>query len=282
MIKVGDVRVHPVGDGMFRADGGGLFGLVPRVLWEKVIAPDALNRVPMALRSLLIESGDKRILVDTGYGDKLTEKERNILELRGEGRLLSDLARIGFRPEDIDIVLNTHLHADHCGGNTRWDERHEAVPSFPRAEYWVQRLELADARFPDERTRGTYFAHNFLPLEQAGQLKVVDGDVPVTPEVRLEIAPGHTRSHQVVIIESRGESAIFLGDAAPWAWALERLAWVPAYDVEPLVSIQTKKRLARWALLRQALLFFQHDPHVVCGRLREENGRYKVEVEQRS
>jgi glyoxylase-like metal-dependent hydrolase (beta-lactamase superfamily II) len=280
MIPIGNVRIHPLSDGIFWADGGGLFGLVPRVLWEKVVAPDTLNRVPMVLRCLLIESAGKRILVDTGYGDKLTDKERNILGLSGEGRLLADLARLGFRAEDIDIVLNTHLHADHCGGNTRWNEHHELVPTFPRAEYWVQRLELADARFPDERTRGTYFADNFLPLERAEQLRVIDGDTIVTPELRLEIAPGHTRSHQVVIAESLGASAIFLADAASWAWALERLAWVPAYDVEPLVSIQTKKRLARWAIARQALLLFQHDPRLVSGRLREEDGRFKVDAEE--
>ena len=265
-IEIGQARVHIVNDGLVRVDAGGLFGLVPKPLWSRVVTADAENRIPMALRCLLVESQGHRILVDTGYGDKLSPRMREILGLAPDDRdrLLRSLAEAGFAPEDVDIVINTHLHADHCGGNTRWEDAPgtPAVPTFPRATYWIQRWELADASFPDERTRGTYFPENFEPLREAGQLRLIDGDTWITDEVRTWVTPGHTRSHQCVVIESRGEAAIFLADAAAWAIHLERLAWVPAYDIEPLVSIQTKKSILAWAAHAQARLIFQHDPRV--------------------
>lgn len=266
-ILVGQVTVHVVDDGQMWMDAGGLFGLVPKRLWGQIATPDGDNRVPLALRCLLIESQGRRILVDTGCGDKLSARAREILGFApaDRARLQRSLALAGFAPEDVDIVLNTHLHSDHCGGNTVWaDETGEqAVAAFPHATYWVQRLELADASFPNERTRGTYFAENFQPLQASGQLRVVDGDVWVTDEVRTWVTPGHTRAHQCVVVESEGEAAIFLADVAAWAVHLERLAWVPAYDIEPLVSIQTKKQVIAWAARTHARLLFQHDPQVV-------------------
>jgi len=278
-VLIGKVEIEVVSDGTVLEDGGGAFGLVPRVLWERIIAPDELNRIPYVLRCLLIRSSGKTILVDTGYGDKLTAKERERLNLYGERRLLRALERLGVRAEDVDIVINTHLHADHCGGNTM-NQGGEVVPTFPNAEYWIQRRELADARYPNERTRGTYFAENFLPLEATGQLRILWGDTQVTPEVRCWVTPGHTRAHQAVVIENEGESAIFLGDACARAVSLERLAWVPAYDVEPMESIETKRRLRDWALRTDALLIFQHDLAMAAGRVRAvegEPGRFVVE-----
>jgi glyoxylase-like metal-dependent hydrolase (beta-lactamase superfamily II) len=283
---IGATCAHLLSDGIFWTDGGGPFGLVPRVLWEKVIAPDRLNRVPMHLRCLLVESSQGLILIDTGYGDKLPDKQREILQLKGEGRLLSDLRAAGFRPQDVDLVINTHLHGDHCGGNTRRDENGELVATFPRATYMMQRLELADACFPNERTRASYLAENYMPLgngcqeEPGGALQILNGDTQITPELRTRTTPGHTRAHQSIIIESRGEAGIFLADAAAWAVSLERLSWIPAFDVEPLVSLETKRSLQRWAANRKALLFFQHDPAVAAGTLHEENDRWHVEPEK--
>lgn len=297
-ITLGDVELYILSDGTFRSDGGAHFGLVPRVLWEKVISPDALNRIPVALNCLLIVSRGVRILVDTGYGHKLTDKQRTIHALeRPEGDVLAALGRLGLRPHDIDIVINTHLHADHCSGNTKWapasnndpvlaneqslysDEgrrRLEAIPTFPRAQYCVQRLEWADACFPNERTRGTYFAENFRPLEAAGQLRLLNGDTYITPEVRCIVTRGHTRAHQSVVIESQGQTAIYLGDAAPTAVSLERLAWIAAFDVEPLESLETKRGLREWALQKNALLFFEHDVRISVGRLCQEGEGYRV------
>ncbi len=266
-MQLGSVSLHLVSDGIYWEDGGGLFGLVPKALWQEIWAPDERNRVPFELRSLLIESASQRILVDTGYGDKLTAKQRSFVSLDGERRLLSGLAAAGVQPEQIDLVVNTHLHNDHCGGNTLWSPTGEAVPAFPRATYCIQRLELADATFPNERTRSTYVRDNWSVLEGAGQLRVLSGDTRLTDEVRVLVTPGHTRAHQCVVVESQGEIAIFLGDVASWPIHIERLAWVPAYDVEPMVSIETKRSLAHWAIDRHVLLIFEHHLEIAAGYL---------------
>jgi glyoxylase-like metal-dependent hydrolase (beta-lactamase superfamily II) len=274
-LRLGNANLHIVSDGLAWMDGGGYFGLVPKVLWEKVVQADGLNRIPMVLSCLLIESEGKRILVDTGFGDKLSPKERQIWSIAGENRLVGDLRRLGFAPEDIEIVINTHLHSDHCGGNTILREG-EVVPTFPHAQYWIQRLEWADACYPNERTRATYLAENFVPLERHNQLRLLYGDARVTSEVRCIVTRGHTRAHQSVVIESDGKTAIYLGDLASWTVSIERLAWVSAFDVEPLETIETKRRIRDWALEKDALLIFEHDSQVQMGYLREEKGEYKV------
>ena len=275
MYQLGNVRIQLLSDGLIWDDGGGAFGLVPRTRWEKVIPPDEYNRIPMRSDSLLIESAGKRILVDTGYGEKLTPADIERLSLQGR-RLRESLADIGLFPEDIDIVINTHLHADHCGGNTVYADG-RVVPAFPRAEYWVQRLEMADARYPNERTRNTYFAENFVPLEENGRLRLLFGDTRVTPEVLCIATPGHTRGHQSVYIESAGQKALFLGDVATLAIGMERLAWVTAYDIDPMQNIETKRRLGRWAIEEHILLIFMHDPNIRAGYLREQDGWWKLE-----
>ncbi len=271
-LQIGSIRCHIVDDGRQWVDGGGFFGLVPRVLWERVVQPDALNRIPSALRCLLIESDRGLILVDTAQGDKLSPKMRQRLSMEERNlRLVSDIRSVGFEPEDVDVVLLTHLHGDHCGGSTRWDSDDGSpgpvVPTFPRARYLVQRLELAAASFPNERTRGTYFPENWEPLQERGLLEVVDGDLDLASGVRTQVVPGHTESIQVVWVESGGESLLFLGDTCSWAVHMERLAWIPAYDILPMHSIEGKRNLRRAALRRDALLVFQHDDRVVVGRL---------------
>ena len=247
-------------------DGGANFGLVPRVLWEQVSPPDALNRILMALNCLLIRSEGQTILVDTGYGDKLPEKRRDILALERNPGLPLALADLGVNAEDIDIVINTHLHADHCGGNTV-AVAGRLEPTYPRAEYWIQRLEWADALFPNERTRATYLAENLQPIE--GHLRLLNGDTRVTSEVRCVVTRGHTRAHQSVVIESGGQTAIYLGDLAPFAVHLERLAWIAANDVEPQETLETKRRVRDLSLERDAVLLVEHDPLVIAGRLRQ-------------
>jgi glyoxylase-like metal-dependent hydrolase (beta-lactamase superfamily II) len=240
---------------------------MPRTEWQAIWEPDERNRIPLEQRCLLIETGERRILVDTGSGDKISEKERAFTDLRGEKRLLRSLAALGLSPQDIDIVVNTHLHGDHCGGNTCYDQNGNVVPTFSRATYCVQRLELAEARYPNERTRAVYRAENFKPLEQFGQLRVLQGDTRLADTVDVLLTPGHTPGHQSVIVESCGQTAIFLGDVATWPIHLEQLGCVAAYDVQPLVSIGTKRRLARWAIENQALLIFQHHPEIAAGYL---------------
>lgn len=276
-MRLGNVELFPVCDGRFRMDGGAHFGLVPRALWEQVCRPDALNRVAMSLNCLLIRSQGRTILVDTGYGDKLPAKRRDILALERDPGLPAALREVGVGAEDVDIVINTHLHSDHCGGNTTAAAGDPAA-TYPRAEYWIQRREWADALFPDERTRGTYLAENLRPIE--AQVRLLSGDTQVTSEVRCVVTRGHTRAHQSVIIESEGQTAIYLADLAPFAVHLERLAWIPAYDVEPLETLETKRSLRRFALERDAVLFFEHDPSLVAGRLQLEGDDARVVAEE--
>ncbi len=272
-MRLGSVELFVVSDGFVRMDGGGMFGVVPRVLWEKMLAPDEFNRVKTALNCLVIVTREKTILVDTGLGAKLTAKQEQNFARKGGSRLLTNLARIGFLPEDINLVVNTHLHADHAGGNTKRNGV-DVLPTFPNAEYWIQRQEFLDASFPNERTKATYFPDNFIPLERVCML---NGDTQITEEVRTMITPGHTRAHQAILIESKGEKAIFLGDVAGRTVYLERLAWVPSYDIEPMTSIETKRRIREWAYEENVLLIFQHDAVMTLGRLRKEGNEFKVE-----
>lgn len=271
-LQVGSIRCHILNDGLHPADGGGFFGVVPRILWQRVITPNADNMIPSDTRSLLIEADAGLILVDTGNGDKLASKERQRLGFTGRtDRLVSELRKVGFQPEDVDLVILTHLHGDHAGGATRWATADHSpgpvVATFPRARYLCQRLDLAEASFPNERTFATYHAHNWQPLLDNGQLEVVDGPQRVDASVRTDIAPGHTAALQMVWVENGGEGLLFLGDACNWAAHLNRLAWVPAFDIYPMTSIETKRRIRQEAYERNTLLVFQHDAQVVTGRL---------------
>jgi glyoxylase-like metal-dependent hydrolase (beta-lactamase superfamily II) len=274
-LNVGSIRCHILSDGLQYVDGGGFFGVVPRSMWQEVIAPNEHNQIPCDSRSLLIESAAGLILVDTGNGDKLPPKVRQRLGMGDRSRrLVGELARVGFAPEDVDLVLFTHFHGDHIGGATCWETAdgqpapHATLaPVFPRARFVGQRLELADARFPNERTAATYVPDNFQPLVDRRLLDVVDGPQRLAPGVRTDIAAGHTAALQVVWVEDGGQSLVFLTDAAPWAVQFERLAWVPAFDTAPLQSMETKRRLRHDAAERDALLVFQHDAQVVTARL---------------
>ena len=278
-MRLGDTRLHLVSDGEYWIDGAGMFGLMPRTEWQELAEPDEQNRICIQLHCLLVQAGEHTILVDTGYGDKLSKQERGFMCLEGDRRLIGSLAAVGVAPEDIDIVINTHLHGDHCGGNTCYDRDGNLVPTFPNAIYYVQRLELADASFPNERTRGTYHGENWEPLQRAGLLRVLWGDTRLTGEVRVMVTPGHTPAHQSVVIESRGETAVFLADTAHWPLHMERLEVLTAYDVQPLVTLETKRRLARWAVESRPLLIFNHHPDGVAGYLHatDQPDRFRLE-----
>jgi glyoxylase-like metal-dependent hydrolase (beta-lactamase superfamily II) len=263
---------------MYWNDGGAMFGVVPKALWARHVTPDDLNRVPLALNCLLIRDGATTVLVDTGYGWALGEKGLAHFALDPQrAGLPAALRSRGVHPTDVDIVVNTHLHGDHCGWNTtRADGR--VAPTFPNARYVVQREELAAARYPNERTRATYFADNFVPLEAAGALDVVDGDTRVTEHVRTVVTRGHTLRHQSVIVEPPGGASpiVFLADVAPRAVHLEHPAWIAAVDVYPLDSLTTKSTLTRWILDHDAICVFEHDDQTPVGRLRPDGKGYRV------
>jgi glyoxylase-like metal-dependent hydrolase (beta-lactamase superfamily II) len=275
-MKLGSVTIDILNDGFWRSDGGAMFGVVPRVMWERKLPPDDRNRVSMALRCLLIRDGRSTILVDTGIGDKLSPKERETFAIsRGDG-LLGELATLGVRPEDVDVVVDTHLHLDHAGGNTL--RRGESiVPTFSRAEYWIQRREWLDATHPNERTRSTYLPENLYPIESSRRMRLVDGPIEITPGVTWIAAPGHTASHTCVLIEESGLSVLFTVDVCPFVAHLERIAWIPAVDLEPLVAMETKRSIIGDALANGRLIVFDHDPNVVSARLVGTPERWQVE-----
>ncbi len=268
---VGSMRCHLLSDGVCYQDGGASCGLVPRVLWERFVHVDEKNRMKVQVHSLLIESEDGLVLVDTGWGDKLPEKRRAVLGVADENeRLVSDLARVGYAPEDVSTVVLTHLHADHAGGATRFGEHETSttrlVPTFANARHLCQGVDLAAANAPNERTRATYDAQNWEVLEERGQLCVCDGAQSVAKGVRTEIAPGHTEALQVVWVESAGESLLFASDACSFAIQLEKLAWVPAFDILPMQSIETKRALRSAVQRQNSLVVFQHDANMPLGR----------------
>lgn len=264
--------------GRVKVDAGGPFGLVPRALWVKGLKPDEHNLVSMDLNCLLVHSDGKVIVVDTGLGDKLDKgAQRNWNIEYPDGSLLDNLKELGVAPEDVDIVIDTHLHWDHCGGNTHIEDG-QVVPTFPQAEYWVQYVEWADAMHPDARTRATYLLDNYRPVWERGQFHFLYGDTQVTDEVRCVMTRGHTRGHQSVIIETGDKPVMYLADLSTYAIHFARPAWVTAYDVEPLENIATKKRWQKWALENEATLVFEHDTQTTLGRLlRDEDGKLRVE-----
>jgi glyoxylase-like metal-dependent hydrolase (beta-lactamase superfamily II) len=262
------IQWYIVPSGRVWVDPGGAFGLVPKPLWIEHQPLDAQDRVPMDLNCLLVRSEGKIILIDTGLGDKLSEKKKKQWGLEWpEGTLVDNLARHDISPEDVDVVINTHLHSDHCGGNTTVIDG-EIVPTFPHAEYWVQRMEFAEAIRSNARTKNTYLPENFEPLWKKGILKLLHGNTTATNGIECVVTPGHSSGHQcVVVILDDSSKVLFVADLASYAIHMVHTAWVTAYDVSPIESIRTKSFWQRWALENEALLVFQHDSQTRLGKL---------------
>jgi len=278
---VGDIRIHTLDAGGTRLDGGAMFGVVPKPLWERRIPADELNRIPLALRCLLIEAPDALVLVDSGIGNKESDKFRRTYAVENAGeptRLEDSIRAAGFRPDEIDRVILTHLHFDHAGGGTVRRDDGSIEPSFPGAEYIVQRRELEFAGNPNERTRASYLPDNIHPITEAGLWRTVEGAGEVASGVRVFPTPGHTPWHQSVIIESRDEVACFLADLCPTT-AHVPLPWIMGYDLEPLVTLESKREMWRQAQEGDWLLIFEHDPVVAWGRLERDGKRIREEVE---
>jgi glyoxylase-like metal-dependent hydrolase (beta-lactamase superfamily II) len=271
MFKIGDIEIHLINDCRTMVDGGGAFGLIPRKLWQRYFKPTEDNLIPMNETCLLVKAGGKNIVVDTGLGSKLSDKHRRFWQLENEGGLVRSLARLGLEPEDIDLVIDTHLHADHAAGNTKFKEgsTEEVEATFPNAEYVVQKREYDDAMQPNERTAATYLPINYEPLVKNGQMRLLEGDTELASGIWGIVTPGHTPGHMSVKFESNGESALFLCDLATYAIHFERIAWMTAYDVEPLRTLETKRIWQKWALENDATLIFPHDAKRPIGKLRQ-------------
>ncbi len=273
MLQIGDLRIQMINDHFIKVDPGGAFGLVPRALWSPLLPPDENHLVPMIANCLLVQVGGKNIIIDTGYGTKLPEKQKaNLVMQRPNGDLVAGLARAGLSPADIHLVIDTHLHYDHSGGNTKFAPDGQTIePTFPNAEYVVQRREYEDAMRPNERTRATYLLMNYEPLYQSGQMRLLDGDMELASGIYGVITRGHTPAHMSIRFESNGQHGMFVCDMASYAIHFERLGWMTGYDVEPLETLESKRRWQKWALETNATLFFPHDSqrpvgHYVMGQ----------------
>ena len=275
-MKLGAFDIQPVTDGRFRLDGGAMFGVVPKILWEKCCQPDEQNRISLGLNCLLIRAGRKNILVDTGLGDKEDAEFQEMFAVERIPTLRDSLKMQGLQPEDIHMVVNTHLHFDHAGGNTV-RENGAIVPTFPRAKYFVQGGEYEDAARANERTRASYRRENFTPVAHVDQWEFMDGETELVPGVSVVVTEGHTRHHQSIKIESEGQIAFYLGDLIPTVSHLP-LPYIMGYDLYPLQTLETKRWVLDRALSENWLLVFEHDPRVLMGRVRKDiEGKFYLE-----
>jgi glyoxylase-like metal-dependent hydrolase (beta-lactamase superfamily II) len=278
-MQFGEIKIFPLSDGYFKLDGGAMFGIIPRVLWEKRMPPDEKNRIQMGLWCLLIQNGDKNILVNTGIGNKYNKRYNEIYSIQHPPYLISSLAEHNLKSTDIDIVILTHLHFDHCGGNTVYQQDpngNKIVPTFPEARYIVQEEEWKKAMNPNERTKASYLKENITPLQQTGKLEIINGDKEISQGVYVRVTGGHTRGHQIVFIQSTNKKAVYWSDLIPTTAHID-LPYIMSYDIYPEETLNEKKRLIDDAIKEQWLCFWEHDPQINCGYIQKvEPDKFKI------
>ena len=256
-LTLGDFELSIFSDGTYPLDGGAFFGVVPKIMWSRKAAADEKNYVTAGLNSLLIRTGKQTVLVETGMGNKLSER---MVKFYGQpAQLLGNLAAGGVAPEDIDIVINTHLHFDHCGWNTIRNKDGKILPTFPRAKYYAPEGEWQYARKPSERDSISYIPDNYDPLVQSGQMMLLKGGEELVPGISVKTFPGHTAHMQAVIVESGGQTACYISDLIPTTAHID-LTWGMAFDLYPLQTIESKKQYYEKAIAEKWLTVFTHDP----------------------
>jgi glyoxylase-like metal-dependent hydrolase (beta-lactamase superfamily II) len=274
-MRFGEIEVRYLRAGTFRLDGGAMFGVVPKPLWEKKSPPDDRNRIRLACNSLLVRASGKNILIETGNGTKWDAKLRDIYAIEQGDPLVSSLEAEGLGPEDVHLVVNTHLHFDHSGGNTRI-ARGRAVPSFPGARYVVQRCEIDHALHPTERDRASYFPDNVTPISDCDQWQTVEGDVEILPGISVERIPGHNAGIQAVKLTGGGKTIVFIADLFPTRHHLP-LPWIMAYDLYPLQTLETKRKWIANIVRNHWIVVFGHDPEFPVATLHEADGKIEIE-----
>ena len=272
---LGSLELIPLFDGFFRLDGGAMFGVVPKPLWERRAPADPRNRIQLGLRPLLVR-GERTLMVDAGIGGKMDAKSIEIYGIDRTPDLLMTLRAAGVRPDAVDVVLATHLHFDHAGGFTARRADGSIAPAFPRARYVVRRAEWEDALHPHERNRASYLPENFVPLADAGAVDFLEEDGRVMDGVRVVRTGGHTMHHQIVVIDSAGKTAVFAADLMPTTAHVDE-PWIMGYDLYPMDTLAFKRTFVRDAIEREHLIFFEHDPLIVAGYIRERAGKKSVE-----
>jgi len=265
-LAIGPYRVHFLSGGRFRLDGGAMFGVVPKAIWNRVAPADEKNRIRMGMNCLLIEGDGKRVLVDSGVGTKSDPKFTDIFAIERPEKLLEDLAVLGLMPEDIQTVACTHLHFDHCGGSTTRGGDGVVRTTFPKARYLVREQEWRDAHSANERNRASYMGPNYDPIEAAGQLVLHDGDVEILPGVWMKNLPGHTLGHQGVFFDIPGSRALYTVDLIPTVAHLP-LPYIMGYDLYPLTTLETKRAVLREATREGWVLLLEHDPDHLAVRV---------------
>jgi glyoxylase-like metal-dependent hydrolase (beta-lactamase superfamily II) len=273
-MQVGDFRLDIISDGTLRLDGGAMFGIVPRVLWEKVAKPDEKNRILIGLNCLLIRTPKDNILIDTGVGEKWSEKQVSIYDISHPPTILTSLEKVGLKAEDISIVINTHLHFDHAGGNTRLNSKGEIVPTFPNARYYVQKSEYEHASNPNERDKGSYLEENWVALKE--QLFFTEGTEEIVSGVTVFRVPGHNLDTQLVKVEQAGETVVFLADIIPTTMHLP-ISWVMGYDLYPVELMEQKKFLISQAISQNWVCIFEHDVKIPAGKIIGDTKKYQVQ-----
>jgi glyoxylase-like metal-dependent hydrolase (beta-lactamase superfamily II) len=276
-MRLGDFELTPLLDGRFRLDGGAMFGVVPKPLWSRRAPADDRNRIQLAMRPLLVRRGaGPPLMIDAGVGAKMNPKNTEIYAIDRSTDLAATLREARLRAEDIGVVLASHLHFDHAGGFTDMDDAGRARPAFPNARYLVNRGEWEDATHPHERNRASYFAETFVPLQEARLVDFTDDDAVIEGGIRVRRTGGHTRYHQIVYIESQGRTAIFAADLIPTTAHVDT-PWIMGYDLYPMETLEFKRAFLREAIDREYLIFFEHDPNIAAGYIREKDGRTYVE-----
>ena len=272
-LSLGDFELIVISDGIYHLDGGAFFGVVPKALWQKKATPDEHNRVPLGLNSVVVRTGKHTVLIETGIGNKLPEKQRRIYGQPAQ--LLEGLSAAGISPDDIDVVINSHLHFDHCGWNTvrRGDQ---FVATFPKASYYVQAGELRHGRRQLERDAISYISANYDPLVANERMQLLHGDQDIVPGISVKVFAGHTRHMQAVFVQSAGKTACYISDLIPTTAHLD-LSWVMAFDLFPLETIESRKRFYSQAIPENWLTLFTHDPDVPWAYLkRDEQGKLEI------
>jgi glyoxylase-like metal-dependent hydrolase (beta-lactamase superfamily II) len=269
-LTLGDFELTAVSDGIYRLDGGAFFGVIPKVMWGKKVEADAENYVPAGLNSVVVRTGQQTILIETGIGNKLPER---LIKIFGQpAKLLDNLSAAGVSPEDIDIVINTHLHFDHCGWNTML-QGGKIVPTFPKAKYYAPEGEWQHGRLQLERDAISYMSDNYDPLIQTGQMELLQGDREIVPGVSVETFPGHTQTMQAVILKSQGQTACYISDLIPTSAHID-LTWGMAFDLFPLQTIESRKRYYAQSIPEKWLTMFTHDPSTPWAYLeKDERGK---------
>ena len=275
-MRLGDLELTPLSDGFLRLDGGAMFGVIPKPLWEKRAPADERNRIRLAMRPLLVRGSAKTLIIDAGIGGKMDSKSVDLYGVDRSSHLDHALADAGLNADDIEIVLASHLHFDHAGGFTDRTAGGNVVPRFRNARYVVRTGEWEDATHPHERNRASYLAENFVPLRDAGVLDLQPDDGQIVPGVRVVRTGGHTMHHQIVMIESGGRTAVFAADLIPTTAHLD-LPWIMGYDLYPMETLAFKRRFVREAIEHEYVMFFEHDPQIAAGYIREKDGRKYVE-----